>query len=517
MRRFPSRAAMAAFALVAAGIDAATPDDFSLRLVIDERGEARVVDGGSAVEFKARVLLDSHVAGVEGWSFGFILRADPGLAARIVSAFVPRGVTTIANGAPPAVDRLDFFVEDDFSTPACSWTPLGYSSWDCAYYSPILVGMTQTVRISADDLVTLNATEDFTVLELGIRVATPVVTPPEEPAPLAVNVLFTDVLGEPATPTAILHGGLAIAPATQQGAILDGFPLRCHVPMQYTIACEDAIAYEGGRATSLVTLSFDSDPETPHETNAEIQGWAYGLCVDPAVVQVLDATIDDTDTETCRWGLPPAFERVDILPEGVAHSVVVEFKRGREGFFGIEPQNGWRDLRVTYAIADGTEGAVTHVTPCSGVLRVPEWIVSNIMVIWGESRFASSAPGIDPALECCVPAVCNKAARIAVTAFPLILGGNANSDARLDIADGVYLLQYLFAKGPAPRCMDAADFNADGRIDIGDPIAIMTYLFPDPGQPPQPAWHIGCYSFDASATPLGCVAPPPDACAGRGP
>ncbi len=60
---------------------------------------------------------------------------------------------------------------------------------------------------------------------------------------------------------------------------------------------------------------------------------------------------------------------------------------------------------------------------------------------------------------------------------PTFLRGDANNDVSIGIADGVYTLSYLFAEGPAPYCMDAADFDDDGTVTIGDAIATLSYLF----------------------------------------
>ena len=65
--------------------------------------------------------------------------------------------------------------------------------------------------------------------------------------------------------------------------------------------------------------------------------------------------------------------------------------------------------------------------------------------------------------------------------------GDANADGGIDIADVVYLLNYLFSDGPEPvPCLDAGDANCDGTVDIADVVYLINYLFND-GPPP------GCY------------------------
>ncbi len=55
--------------------------------------------------------------------------------------------------------------------------------------------------------------------------------------------------------------------------------------------------------------------------------------------------------------------------------------------------------------------------------------------------------------------------------------GDANGDGKFDIADAVFTLQYLFAGGAAPSCMDAADVNDDGTPDLSDAVRTLLVLF----------------------------------------
>ncbi len=87
--------------------------------------------------------------------------------------------------------------------------------------------------------------------------------------------------------------------------------------------------------------------------------------------------------------------------------------------------------------------------------------------------------------------------------------GDANASSAVDIADAIFMLGHLFAKGPAPSCTDAGDANDDGRLDIADAVAILSHLFahtgplPAPfaecGADPLPEDGLGCSSF----TPCG--------------
>jgi len=64
--------------------------------------------------------------------------------------------------------------------------------------------------------------------------------------------------------------------------------------------------------------------------------------------------------------------------------------------------------------------------------------------------------------------------------------GDANDDGRINIADPISVLGFLFGGEAEPPCGDAADANDDGKIDIADPIKILGYLFGGEGPLPVP-------------------------------
>jgi hypothetical protein len=62
----------------------------------------------------------------------------------------------------------------------------------------------------------------------------------------------------------------------------------------------------------------------------------------------------------------------------------------------------------------------------------------------------------------------------------------SGTDIPIDIDDVVYLLQYIFADGPAPIPIQAGDANCSGTdipIDIDDVVYLLQYIFAD-GPPP---------------------------------
>ena len=61
----------------------------------------------------------------------------------------------------------------------------------------------------------------------------------------------------------------------------------------------------------------------------------------------------------------------------------------------------------------------------------------------------------------------------------------------VDLGDGVFILQTLFATGPPSSCEDASDVNDDGRLELSDPIGLLGHLFGQTGPLPEPYGQCG--------------------------
>jgi hypothetical protein len=57
------------------------------------------------------------------------------------------------------------------------------------------------------------------------------------------------------------------------------------------------------------------------------------------------------------------------------------------------------------------------------------------------------------------------------------LRGDANGDGVIDLADVIYLLNYLYKSGFDPDPAEAGDTNCDGTVDLGDVVHLLNYLF----------------------------------------
>jgi hypothetical protein len=77
------------------------------------------------------------------------------------------------------------------------------------------------------------------------------------------------------------------------------------------------------------------------------------------------------------------------------------------------------------------------------------------------------------------------------------LPGDANGDGRINIADAIYLLNYVFKGGPAPTPYPvcSGDFNGDCAANVNDPIYFVNAMFKNG------PLAVDCETWEASCGP----------------
>jgi len=86
--------------------------------------------------------------------------------------------------------------------------------------------------------------------------------------------------------------------------------------------------------------------------------------------------------------------------------------------------------------------------------------------------------------------------------------GDANGDSKINVTDGVLVAQNIFASKLVKfDCKDMLDVNDDGRLDTGDPVYLLTYIFLKGPKPPTPFDACGPDSATAETPVLDCAQP----------
>jgi hypothetical protein len=193
------------------------------------------------------------------------------------------------------------------------------------------------------------------------------------------------------------------------------------------------------------------------------------------MLDLIDATTDGCDTLSVKGGSEPDFSQFRPISDagevliGFTHGVIVDYHSA----ITLTPVNDFLDCYGIYHIAAEPPcpaAASTEIVP-AGDLGDP--VVRMVMVVEGESI---EPCGID-------------AGTVSILCTAPFLRGDANADRRVDVADGIFILYYLFHQGDDPTCWDAADANDDGLVDSSDGVYIVNYQFLDraPPRPPFPA------------------------------
>ncbi|MBN1422439.1 MAG: hypothetical protein JXP34_26925 [Planctomycetes bacterium] len=189
----------------------------------------------------------------------------------------------------------------------------------------------------------------------------------------------------------------------------------------------------------------------------DTQGFSFGLTHDPEVVSAANVMWEGTSIESVKAGGPDFFRWHDETDPLAGITVGIVFD-----FFGVGVLPGSTSpqvvMQVLYQAAGGAQAGDSCPLAFTDLLGSPQ--VETIVVSDGVSfrtRVASGSATIG-------------------AGEPHFKRGDCNDDGSLDIADPIALLNYMFAKGPAPGCLDWADANDDGKLDIADPIVIAIYV-----------------------------------------
>jgi hypothetical protein len=61
--------------------------------------------------------------------------------------------------------------------------------------------------------------------------------------------------------------------------------------------------------------------------------------------------------------------------------------------------------------------------------------------------------------------------------LPPFICGDADASGAVAVSDAVYLINYIFAGGPAPKPLGAGDSDCSGLLSITDAVYIINYIF----------------------------------------
>jgi len=214
----------------------------------------------------------------------------------------------------------------------------------------------------------------------------------------------------------------------------------------YVVTAVGTDAFIGGQAEADVLLD---------NSGAPVQGFSFSMESDYLALDPVEF-LAGSDLSAMNGGAGPSFLNVaffhDLFPGGTGVACGTVFS-----FVGTESLGVGAAYQLFTVVYDVTATQETStIIEFTDALGSPP--VISAVVVNGDSI---------------VPVLVDGALNI--TSAPSFLRGDASPSGGIDLADPIFVLNYLFQAGPA-FCMDAIDANADGIIDLADSLWLLEYL-----------------------------------------
>jgi PKD repeat protein len=200
-----------------------------------------------------------------------------------------------------------------------------------------------------------------------------------------------------------------------------------------------------------------------------LQGYQIALRYDATILEMEAISL----TGTMAQALLPEFFITQINPAGIDSTmylaVIFDTLPPFDGRM-MDPGTNQTLCTLDYTVQFGTPmGTSTQMSFTDGVGDPP---INTIYAIEG---------GLSEA-----PYLIHGTVTISQQPQFLFVRGDANYNQSVNIADAIFLLDYLFIGGVASVCPDAADSNDDGSLNIGDAINLLNFLFSNGETIPYP-------------------------------
>ncbi|MGB1070023.1 MAG: hypothetical protein ACPG1Z_00005, partial [Planctomycetota bacterium] len=164
-----------------------------------------------------------------------------------------------------------------------------------------------------------------------------------------------------------------------------------------------------------------------------------------------------------RGGAGPEFFESNALADGVTIGCVTDFS----GVDTVNYATSETAFNLNLALSATATGGVTTIdfTDNLGAPSVPNVVSGSD----GTTYVASGTGG-----------------ELAGSTAVAFRRSDCNTDGLIDIADGIFTLNFLFQGGSAGECFGACDTNSDSVIDVADAIYTFTYQFSSGPMPTAP-------------------------------
>ena len=316
-----------------------------------------------------------------------------------------------------------------------------------------------------------------------------------ESLPGTLPLQLVNGLGDPGVDNLLSSGGFSVIPTLNDGSFT--------VNNQHILSFNSMLAAPGGSLTAVVNYEH-VDP---------IQGYQIAISYDNTLLTHIEPSDDfgyysGLTSDAVFPGGPGAFNGIELFYPAMSPNAA--------------PGVGLATFAAIFDFLPPFSGQVLPAGTNQSLLQLDfavsptATLGSTTTISLDDSYSLPSCPTADPN---CVPGpAINYIIYNGLSISPIKIDGvveivnnpgfrrgNTNGDSGVDLADALFVVNYLFSGGQQPGCMDSADINDDGSLDISDTIYLLNYLFvsgPSPAAPgPQ---NCGPDSTDDA---LDCILP----------
>ena len=295
---------------------------------------------------------------------------------------------------------------------------------------------------------------------------------------VVTSLSWSNALGSPPVENVIVVAGASIAPALEDGTItLEPFSIPD--PEFNFSAPSQSVNYDGNTGSASFSAAFSIAEVDNSALGADFpnpsQGFSMGVGNDSAVIE--------PTAVTATLPFSADFAEGGIFADGWTIGVVYSFTGGNTLAFDSELDVVSVDYSTVAGALTGTDSIDTSLAWTSTLGSPP---VDNVVVVNGSSISPNLVDGtvtLQPVFD-----------------IPFVRG-NCNGDNKVNIADGIWILNELFLQGPSGTCVAACDANEDAKYDAGDAIFIINYRLLDGPMPTAPFPDCGAVAgADCEAT-----------------
>ena len=231
--------------------------------------------------------------------------------------------------------------------------------------------------------------------------------------------------------------------------------------------------------------------------DADVQGYTFSVDFDEEVLQATGVEFiwqrpdgEPYEFQRTHWNNENTVPGGGGVAEGYVVGAAVPRITGEDNTLPANRRN--EVLRFRFLVNPDTEATSTEVAFLDGGEDWGSRPIANASVAFGQNYTPETASSF---------LLINGY----VTVLPEIstfVRGDSNGDQKIDVADPIRTLGWLFVGLERPACYDAADADDSGAIDIADAVGTLNHLFA--GGPPLPMPHPDA-GEDPTPDDFGCV------------